>query len=203
MWHLLIKSATCFKLHTAGSIFLLLAVSFYLAGCQGNKPEEIKALTTGEDLPSMQVQQLESVITDSGMVKYRFIAPLMLQYDKNNPPYTEFPEGLHFIVYNRNHEIEAQIKSKYAIYWQAKELWDLQNDVEAVNFKDEVINTEQLFWDAKAHTIYSDEFIKITTATDILTGYGFESDEQFQDYRIKRISGIVELQEEPKKEPQQ
>ncbi len=182
---------------TAGSILLLLAVSFYFAGCQSNKPEEIKALATGEDLPSMTVQDLESVITDSGEVKYRFLTQKMLQYDQNNPPYTEFPEGLHLIVYNKNKEIEAQIKSKYAIYWQRKELWNLQNDVEAVNFKDEVINTEQLFWDSKAHRIYSDAFIKITTQTDILTGYGFESDEEFVNYRIKRISGLMELKEEP------
>ncbi len=202
MWHLFIKP-TRNQCQTAGSILLLLAVSIYLGACQDNKPEEIKALTTGEDLPSLQVQKLESVITDSGMVKYRFITPLMLQFDNSNPPYTEFPKGLHLVVYNRNHKIDAQIKCNYAIFWKDKELWDLQNDVEAVNVKNEVINTEQLFWDSKAHTIYSDEFIKITTATDILTGYGFESDEEFQDYKIKRISGIVELQEEPGKEPQQ
>ncbi len=182
---------------TAGSILLLLAVSFFLIACQSNKPEEIKALTTGEDLPSMTVTDLESLITDSGVVKYRFLTPQMMQFDQSKPPYTEFPKGLHLIIYNKNKEIDAQIKSKYAIYWQQKELWDLQNDVEAVNFKDEVINTEQLFWDSKAHRIYSDAFIKITTDKDILTGYGFESDEQFENYRIKRISGIMEMQEEP------
>ncbi|MDN5292365.1 MAG: hypothetical protein PWQ06_2604, partial [Anaerophaga sp.] len=125
----------------------------------------------------------------------------MNQYENRKQPYTEFPKGLHLIVYNDQEEIDAQIKSNYAIYYEDENLWELQNNVEAVNFKNEVINTEQLFWDTKKHLIYSDEFIKITTETEILTGYGFESDEKFENYTIKNISGILSVEEEQRKEP--
>lgn len=180
---------------TAGS-FLLLAVVFFAAACQSNEPEEIKAVVDEENHPSLSVDDLESTITDSGRVKYRFLSPEMNQYDNRSEPYTEFPEGLHLIVYNDSGEVEARIKSSYAIYHEKEELWELQNDVEAVNFKDEVINTEQLFWDANKKEVYSDEFIKITTDEEILTGYGFESDEKFENYTIKNISGIVAVDEE-------
>ncbi|MGM0375549.1 MAG: LPS export ABC transporter periplasmic protein LptC [Bacteroidota bacterium] len=180
---------------TAGSL-LLLAVVFFTAACQSNEPEEIKAVVDEENHPSLSVEDLESTITDSGRVKYRFLSPEMNQYDNRSEPYTEFPEGLHLIVYNDSGEVEARIKSSYAIYHEKEELWELQNDVEAVNFKDEVINTEQLFWDANKKEVYSDEFIKITTDEEILTGYGFESDEKFENYTIKNISGIVAVDEE-------
>lgn len=180
---------------TAGSIFLLLAVVFFATACQSNEPDEINAVVDEENHPSLSVKDLESIITDSGRVKYRFLAPEMNQYDNRAKPYTEFPEGLHLIVYNDSGEVEARIKSHYAIYYKKEDLWELQNNVEAVNFKDEVINTEQLFWDADKKKIYSDEFIKITTDEEILTGYGFESDEKFQNYTIKNISGIVSVDE--------
>jgi LPS export ABC transporter protein LptC len=181
---------------TAGSIFLLLAVVLSTGSCQSNKPEEIKAAIDEDNLPSLSVEDLETTITDSGRVAYRFLAPEMNQYDNKEEPFTEFPLGLHLFVYNNKGEIDAQIKSKYAVYYEKDELWELQNNVEAVNFKNEVINTEQLYWDSKSHSIYSDEFIKITTDTEILTGYGFESDEQFENYSITNISGILSIDEE-------
>ena len=187
--------STSFKT-TAGSIFLLLAVVFFAMACQSNDPEEIKAVVDEDNHPSLSVKDLESTITDSGRVKYRFLSPEMNQYDNRSEPYTEFPQGLHLLVYNDSGDVEARIKSQYAIYHKKNELWELQNNVEAVNFKDEVINTEQLFWDANKKQVYSDEFIKITTEDEILTGYGFESDEKFENYTIKNISGIVAVDEE-------
>jgi LPS export ABC transporter protein LptC len=186
------------KIHTktAGSIFLLLAVIVFTWSCQSNTPEDIKAAVDEENFPSLSVHDLESDITDSGKVAYRFITPEMNQYDNREQPYTEFPIGLHLIIYNDQQEIDAQIKSQYAIYHESDDLWELQDNVEAVNFKNEVINTEQLFWDSRKHTIYSDEFIKITTDQEILTGYGFESDERLENYTIKRISGILSVEED-------
>lgn len=186
---------------TAGSIFLLLAVVVFTHGCQSNDPDEIKAVIEEEDHPSMSVHDLETTITDSGRVEYRFLSPEMNQYDNKQEPYTEFPQGLHLIVYSDSGEIEARIKSDYAIYREQKEIWELQDNVEAVNFKDEVINTEQLFWNANEKRVYSDEFIKITTEEEILTGYGFESDEKFENYTIKNISGIVAVDEEETNAP--
>ncbi|MGQ1890908.1 LPS export ABC transporter periplasmic protein LptC [Thermophagus sp. OGC60D27] len=183
------------KYLTAGN-FILLAVIAFISSCQSNTPEEIKAVVDEDNFPSLSVNNLESVITDSGKVAYRFITPEMNQYKNREKPYTEFPLGLHLIVYNAKGEIDAQIKSNYAVYHEKEDLWELQNNVEAVNFKNEVINTEQLFWDTKKHIIYSDEFIKITTDTEILTGYGFESDEKFENYTIKNISGILSVDEE-------
>ncbi len=185
-----------FKITAAGSIFLLLAVFLFTSSCQSNQPDEIKAMVDEVNLPSLSVHNLRSEITDSGRVSYLFMAPLMNQYDNQEEPYTEFPHGLHLIVYNKQEEIDAQIKSEYAIYYEKEDLWELQNNVEAVNFKNEVINTEQLFWDSRSHRIYSDEFIKITTDEEILTGYGFESDENFENYTIKNISGILAIEEE-------
>ncbi|ASB48387.1 LPS export ABC transporter periplasmic protein LptC [Alkalitalea saponilacus] len=181
------------KIIKASSIFILLALMVSVSSCKPNRPEEIQELTNREELPSLILHDLTATITDSGKIKYQFITPEMLQFDQRKEPTIEFPKGLHLFVYNNEQEVDAQIKSNEAIYYQDDDLWELRNDVEAVNTDGDVINTELLFWDAQKEIIYSDQFIKITTDTEIITGYGFESDERMQNYIIKNISGILQV----------
>jgi len=180
----------------AASSILLLAVSFGTTSCSSNKPEEIKAISNREDLPALSYQELETVITDSGKVKYRFITPEMLSYKFKEDPYIDFPSGFHLFIYNSSGEVETQIKCMNAIYYEKpKELWELNNDVQGINTKGEVLNTEQLFWDMKEERLYTDKFVKITTPTQIITGTGLESDQTLSNWRIKNVSGELEIEE--------
>ncbi len=177
----------------AGGIIILLA--FVILACTPNKPEEIKALTNSEELPSLTIKELTTVITDSGKIKYRFVSPQLLQFDQKAEPTIEFPGGLHLFIFDVNEDVDAQIKCKEAVYYQNTEIWELRQDVEAINMKGEVINSELLLWDQKKRSVYSDQFIKITTQREIITGYGFESDERLENYKIKNISGILEIED--------
>jgi hypothetical protein len=55
-----------------------------------------------------------------------------------------------------------------------------------------MIETEGLVWDESTQKIYSDRFITITTATEIIKGYGFESDYDFQNWELKKVTGELE-----------
>jgi len=173
----------------ASSMLLLLAFALLVFACTPNNPEEIKAFTEKEDLPNVSFKEFEGIATDSGRLKYRLISPEILQFDSREEPTTDFPKGLHFYVYNDDEEIESQIKCNFAIYFQKTELWELRNDVEIINISGNAINTELLYWDTIAKRIYSEEFVKITTNDDVLTGYGFETDESISVYSIKKASG--------------
>jgi LPS export ABC transporter protein LptC len=177
----------------ASSILLLLAIAFF--SCAPNKPEEIQALASGAEYPSLTVQDLTTVITDSGKLKYRFVTPRMLQFDQKEEPTIEFPSGLHLFVFDDNQQVDAQIKCKKAIFYKNEELWELRNDVEAVNVKGDVLNTELLYWDQKKKIIHSNEFVKITRENQISTGYGLESDDRLVNFKIKNFSGDYEIKE--------
>ncbi|MCU4177570.1 LPS export ABC transporter periplasmic protein LptC [Marinilabiliaceae bacterium N1Y90] len=179
----------------SASSFLLLAVYVFISSCTSNKPEEIEAIGDREELPALVYKDLESVITDSGRVKYRLLTPDMLRYAKKEAPYMDFPNGLNVIMYLPDGTVEAQIKCSKALYLEKEQLWELNNDVEAVNQKDEVLNTEQLFWDVKEGKIYSEKFVKMTKATEIITGTGFDSDESMKNWEVRDVSGIIALEE--------
>lgn len=164
-----------------------------MGGCQANSPEELKAIKNEEERPSLIMKEYDTAISDSGRVKYRFITPLLLQYDKKEDPYIDFPEGLHFLIYNNHSKVEAQVKCKIGRYYSEKKLWELNDDVEAINKDAQVLNTEQLFWDMEKKYLYSDKFVKITSASEVITGTGFESKEDLSDYTIKNPGGSLEI----------
>ncbi|MFT3740251.1 MAG: LPS export ABC transporter periplasmic protein LptC [Breznakibacter sp.] len=184
-----------FPIITASSTMLL--VVFFLGACQSNKPEEIQAFSNLEELPSVSITKLETTIHDSGVVKYKFDTPELKQFDKKEPPYVDFPQGLHVVIYKKTGEIDARIKANWAKYLTREKLWELRNNVEAVNLEGDVLNTEQLFWDETKELVYSDLYTKITTKTEILTGIGFESDQNLSKYTFRKPQGIFEIDTQP------
>jgi len=177
------------------SLILVLAVSVFFTSCKSNDPEEIKALTEQLDIPTLTVEDLETTVLDSGRIKYRLITPLLVRYENTEEPYDDFPKGLHFLSFNKTGEVSSQIKCNNARHYAKTDLWELNNNVEAINEKGEILNTEQLFWDMKKKLIYSEKHVKITTKSDIINGVGFESKDDLSKYTIKNITGIVEVEE--------
>ncbi|MCW3804234.1 LPS export ABC transporter periplasmic protein LptC [Plebeiibacterium marinum] len=180
---------------TASGI-LLLAVLIFTYACSSNKPEEIKAIEKIQEIPSLELEDYETFVTDSGKVKYHITTPHLLQYDKVEDPYKEFPKGGHIITYDSINVIKSEIKCQYAINHDKEKLWDLRNNVEAINEEGVIFNTEQLFWNEKEKRIYTDKFIKITTEDKIITGYGLEADQSLNNYEIKNVSAVLGVDEE-------
>ncbi len=188
-----LNNITLYIYRTASA--LLLAVLFFNLACTSNKPEEIKALEANQNTPSLEIVDFETFISDSGKIKYHVTTPLLLNYDKAEEPYKEYPKGGQIITYDTLDVIKSQIKCKYAIFHDNKKLWDLRNNVEAVNEEGVIFNTEQLFWDQKNEHIYTEKFIKITTKEEIITGYGLTATENLKKYRLKRMSGTFGIEE--------
>ncbi len=186
------------NIYKTASSLMLLAVLLFMYSCTSNKPEEIKAIEEIENIPSLELYDYESFITDSGKVKYHLITPQLLNFDKLEDPYKEFPLGGHIITYDSINVIKSEIKCKYAISYEKKQLWDLRNNVEAINEDGVIFNTEQLFWDEKDKRIYTEKFIKITTQDKIITGYGLEATQNLNNYEIKNVSAILEIDTETK-----
>ena len=59
--------------------------------------------------------------------------------------------------------------------------------------------TQQLFWNARTKKIYSNVDSKIVQndGRDVFIGEGFESDEEFKDWRFRRMKGRMEVEVKP------
>ena len=90
----------------------------------------------------------------------------------------------------------AEIKADTAYYYDKKKLWELRSHVEIKNQQGEKFNTELLFWNQDTQKVYSDKFIRIEQIDRTITGHGFESNQQFTVYTIRKPEGIFYVDED-------
>jgi hypothetical protein len=50
----------------------------------------------------------------------------------------------------------------------------------------EEFRSDELFWDERQEKVYSDKYIEIKRGDSELKGYGFESNQEMNEYRIFR-----------------
>lgn len=178
------------------NIVLIILISTIFFCCK-NDIEEVNKLTVSNDRPSFQVIDLETSFSDSGQVKVKIYAPELVRYERGELQYDEYPEGVNVEFYNSVMEVTGTLRCNYARYLIKEERWEAKSDVEVNNTeKDERINTELLYWDMKKELIYSDKFVRITTAEEILFGEGFESNQDFSKWKILKPTGTINVKDE-------
>ena len=167
----------------------------FLISCSNDKPDKIGAVVDRTRLPKLHATEITTIISDSGITRYRITATRWDVYDKANQPYQEFPDGIYFEKFDANMKVDANIQSKYARCNENEQTWVLRGKVRAMNLQGELFETEKLFWNQRQARFYSDTLIKITQATRIITGIGFESNETMTHYMIKNPQGTFPLNE--------
>lgn len=170
---------------------LLLLFSMFLAVACENEIAQIKILSSTEDLPSVTAEGFEMLYSDSTVIRFKLQTPEFIRHDNINEkdPYTEFPKGVKIEKYDLNMNIVSSITAQYAKNFDSDDRWEAKNNVIAVNLKGDSLKTEYLVWDTKKEKIYSDQFVKIIRNNQIITGIGFESNQDFSFYHIKNPKG--------------
>lgn len=170
------------------------AVMFILfPACSGGEKNMAEAITERDSLPSMRTLGVTTLISDSGITRYKIITEEWEIYDKKNPPYWTFEKGVYLEKFDTLFHIDASIKADTAYYYEKKKLWELRNNVHIRNLKGDKFDTHLLFWDEKEEKIYSSKPIHIEQADGtIINGqYGFKSNQQLTDFEVYNSSGVI------------
>lgn len=180
-----------FRISLRGITVLLGTVM--LLSCK-NDEREVNALADVEVRPEMVGYDLELIYSDSARIKYKVITPEYIKMNRGKEKYEEFPKGIHVISYDETGNEIGSIRSKYAKKLEEDMLWEARNEVVVVNAEGKKLETEQLFWNMKKETIYSERYTKLTAGGQILEGNkGFKSDQNLNDPVFYGITGQVEL----------
>jgi LPS export ABC transporter protein LptC len=164
------------------------AILFY--SCENNI-EQIKAFYSTENLPILEARNFETLFTDSGQVRYSLKTPKLLRFEDEGRNYIEFPEGMQLVKFDENKNIISSITADYAKQFIAEDKWEAKNNVIATNAQGDTLKTEHLIWEEKKEIIYTEEFVKIIRADQIITGIGFTSDQKLQNWKIKNPKGTI------------
>lgn len=175
------------------STLLLFLVTFFLVSCE-NDIDEVNTVTARSNYPVESGKDMEVIYSDSGHIKVKLNAPVMMRYTGENP-YMEMPQGVKVLFYGDSMNVNSHLSANYAISREKDEIMEAKSNVVVVNEKGEQLNTEHLIWDKKQSKIFTKEFVKITTAEEIIYGNGLESNQSFTKYKIKDIKGTINLKE--------
>ena len=132
--------------------------------------------------------------SDSAHVKVRLLTPLLLHFVKDTS-YIEFPKGLHAYFFNDSGKTTTELKANYGIRYESVSRMEVKNNVELTNVKGEKLTTQHLTWDEQRKLIYTNDFVKIVTAREIIYGDGLESNQDFSQYNIKHPKGSLKVDE--------
>jgi LPS export ABC transporter protein LptC len=170
----------------SGKIWLVVALSF-VVGCNGSddvKPSSI-GNATEPDPPSQTSFNVQMNFSSDGVVRAVLNARRVRTYDARRQ--TVLDSTLRVDFYSPKAYHTNVLTAKRALIDDRSKNMIAYDSVRTRSDHGVLVETDSLVWDNMARQIRSDAFVRITEKNGrITTGYGFESDQDLINYRIKR-----------------
>ena len=151
--------------------------------------------TNPDVVPTMTTSDVQTVISDSGHTRYRISTPLWNMFEEAKHPHWTFPKGVTCEELDDNFKTASTIKCDSAYFDKMNNLWTLTGNVRITNPAGDVVLTDELMWDQRAHRMYSEAFIHIEKQGRIIEGYGYESNERLTTYKLRQVEAIFPIDE--------
>jgi LPS export ABC transporter protein LptC len=177
---------------------VLLTAAFFMA-CSGDKSaQDISDFHATMDSLSVEVaNEVQITYTDSAVRRATIAAPVMKRFPDKKDPRLEMPEGVHAVFFDGMGDTSSQLDAKYAMHYEKEDRIEIRDSVRVLNRNDEEIKTDELIWDKKKRRVTSDKPVRVRIRNEkIILAEGFESDEDFLNYKFTKVTGIVYLDKE-------
>jgi LPS export ABC transporter protein LptC len=140
--------------------------------------------------PDQTGHDIEVVFNDSGYTKAILKAKKGRVYQDNQETFLD--DGLNIEFYSRASGLRISLLTgdSARIDDVTKNMLARGHVVVISDSTGNKLETEILEWNNTTQKIYSNEFVRITTRNEVITGYGFVSDQNLDNYKINRVSGI-------------
>ena len=142
-----------------------------------------------ENTYTLRTTDVSSLISDSGITRYRMNAKEWLVFGKAREPYSYFPQGVYVEKFDSLFNVEASVKADTAYYWDKKGLYKLIGHVSILSQEGKKLDTSILYFDQKEDQIYTDEYFELEEGDKIITGIGFKSNQNMTKYKIFNSQG--------------
>jgi LPS export ABC transporter protein LptC len=172
--------------------FCISSLILWLSVSCSNRIEDIEVIKQRTEGNVESAKDVSILYSDSAIVRMRIRAPLMLNSQSAAAPKRTFPDGVWVDFFDSRQEPSSHLTAKYAEYAENEKIIVLRDSVVIRNYKNEQLETEELFWNERDSRIYSKKFVKVTTPQEIIHGYGFSSNMEFTEWEIDSVSGIFQ-----------
>lgn len=174
------------------SYLLPLLILCGILSCENDLAEVSKFVD--DDEVAIEVGEIVKMLySDSGRVEMMIEAPVLHRHLDKRTPKREFPKGLEVFFLDKEQKVQSWLVGKYAIEDENKQIITIQDSVVLFNHNAEKLETDELIWDQGKNTIYTKQFVRITTKDEQIIGYGFEADREFKFWKIIAPQGSVKI----------
>ena len=169
-----------------------LVAAVLLASCEEQKEHTAPAIHDRDSVSMMTSYGVNTLISDSGVIKYRIVAERWEVNTVRNPSRWIFEKGLFFEQFDEKFHVQSYIQCDTAYYYDQKRLWELRSRVSILTKDGLRFTSQQLFWDETNHELYSHVHSKLVTPERTLEGSYFRSDERMTKYYVSNSRGSFE-----------
>ena len=176
-------------------IFAAVVFAAFTACSDNVKEHTAPAIHDRDSVSMMTSYGVNTLISDSGIIKYRIVTE---RWDVNivrNPSRWTFEKGIFFEQFDEKFHVQAYIQADTAWYYDVKKLWHLRGRVRIRNINGLIYTSEELYWDGISHELYSNVFSKVVTPERQMEGSYFRSDEQMRHYLVSNSKGSFERED--------
>ena len=166
-----------------------LVAAIVISSCK--EPESV--VFDFEQTPVQVVHDMQILQTDKGEVQMRMHAPVMKRFDfvkdSVQQSYELYTDGFFVDAYTDNGELETTITAREArhVTTTGNESWSAFGNVVVINhIKGEKMETDTIYWNKEEKQIYTDCYVRLTSDSGLMQGFGMTSDERARNSVILR-----------------
>ena len=135
------------------------------------------------------------VYTDSARIQAILTAPKHIDYTNLSFQYSLFPEGLKVVFYDLEGN-ESELRADYGTLYNATKLIDLKGNVELFSSSGGILKTNQLFWDADAEWMFTEEPFTFQDDDYNFEAVRLDADKEFTKFQTGKLLGTIKVSEE-------
>lgn len=171
------------------ALLVLVIIAAALFSCAEEKEHTAPAINPRDSVSMMTSYGVNTLISDSGVMKYRIIAEKWEVNTVRTPSRWIFIDGLFLEQYDDKFHTAAYIQCDTAYYFDQLRKWELHGRVRVKTSEGLRFNSEELYWDQNKHELYSNKYSHLVTPDRELQGAYFRSDERLTHYMISNTKG--------------
>ncbi|MCD8302985.1 MAG: LPS export ABC transporter periplasmic protein LptC [Prevotellaceae bacterium] len=161
---------------------------FLVCSCESEQERVAEAVDNPDSVAFMRSRGISSLISDSGVLRYKLTAEEWDIYTNTQPATWKFMKGLLMQRFDQSFQIDLYVQADTA-YLHEQRTWELRGRVAVRNIQGTIFLTEELFWDMNDHQMWNNTYMHIITPERELEGTDFRSNEQMTDYYVSNSVG--------------
>ncbi len=164
-----------------------LIITILLIAC-GQDNKEIPAHPIYEG-PQVEMDSIETLFSDSALVKIRIKAPKQLNFSSGDK---EYPLGVFLEFFDEEGNLTSTFKSDRAYFIDEDKHYKGEGNVIVINLESgDRLNTEELYWSPNEEKVFTDKFVTVNSEGEVHTGEGLIANQDFDNYQIMKPTGTL------------